>query len=909
MLLTTNVEQADYPVAETNHPRCFLDFQINAGEDIGDMYLRPEQFSFSESVSNLFEGQLRLKANDIDKAGETTRPLCFDNIIGQSATVKIGLPNPEYPDPVPEKWTLSDWRFRYFNGIITRFTMAEPGVYTADIKPDLFRLTLANRYHLFGQGEDNSAIDLMTAVKQVLQYHKINFSDNTDKNYNEVLKRTQNWLQTGETDFEFIHRLLDKASVYYYFVHGPTSHQLILSNQASYQPLFEDEKKLRYTFTNEDSLDQDDCVKVYSYNQSLSTSRVKTTLVRSEAAWEEDQEAVYATFKGEKTKSGNVQDDLVFHHYKIFQFSGSDTEANFDAEKTLAKISTAATGLSGKCSSPEFTPVHTFSMTNEPHIYPEKTLKNPPYNQHVRPELEKSPFVITSVHHQVDDSGHYENSFEATESDGFIAQFNIQSTHQGSIIATVWPPPKKGTWKYLEKQDFHWSRQTISNSELARDTSYREPGIWVKFSTCDDGDPPVWVKLAQHMQTVPEVGVTVNITRSNDDSEAPEVSSIVQNNGNMVIMPSGWTANTTVGSSYSTNYGDGKRISYGKNSATDLKSAISIVEDQYNSGEYKDSSYSKGGSYSYSTSEQAKKGLLSRSESFGNTYSTHHGAISDSYSEIDKSTNESKIGESINHSTVGTSTNTSETGTETSDVTTGTRTTTSKTGTETSTSEIGTSSSHAKIGTSTNTSDLGTSISHSKVGTSINTSKTGTSKNTSDTDTGINKSKTGINVNQSKVDTESSVSKVGVSKSNSKIGTSTSHTKIGTSNSTTNITTSISHSNTTTNEVHSDTTTDKTYSKVGKATRKSTVGSEENHSSTGSSNSKSTVGKSVSMSAVGTTTDISAVGNNNSVSARGLSTSISVSGAGVSIDMAGPALSLQLHLLDINMADALHLTM
>ncbi len=900
MIVTTNLQQVDNTVAGMNSPRCFLDFQINADEDLGDMYLRPEQFSFSESVSNLFEGQLRLKANDVTTQVKPSRPLCFDSIIGKSATVKIGLPNPEYPDPIPEKWMLSDWRFRYFNGIITKFAMAEPGLYTADIKPDLFRLTLANRYHLFGQGADNSPIDLMTAVKQVLQYHKINFSDNTDKKYNEVLKRTQNWLQTGETDFEFIHRLLDKALVYYYFIHGEKSHQLVLSNQASYQPLFEDGKKLRYTFTNVDSLDQDDCVKVYSYNQSLSTSSVKTTLVRSEAAWEEDPEAVFETYRCEKKQSHNIQEDLIFHHYKIFQFSGSSGEAEFDANSTLRKITTAATGLTGKSSSPEFTPVHTFCMTNEPYPYPDKVLGNYPFNQDVRPELdspfaspesesmclspelEKKPFVITSVHHQVNDTGHYENSFEATESDGFIAKFNIQSTHQGSIIAQVCKPPKKGSWKYIKKQDFHWSRPNVINPALASDNSHKIPGVWVKFSTSDKSDPPVWVKMAQHMQTVPEVGVTVSITRSNDDSETPEVSSIVQNNGNMVIMPSGWTANTMVGSSYSTNYGDSKRVSYGKNSATDLNSAVRIVEDQYNSGEYKDSSYSQGGSYSYSTSEKGKNGLLSRSDSFGNSYSTHHGAISDSYSEIDKSTNVSITGESINTSKVKTSTNTS------------------KTDTETSTSEVGTSTSHAKIGTSSNTSDIGTSISHSKVGTS---------KNTSDTKTGINKSKTGINVNQSKVDTESSVSKVSVSKSNSNIKTSTSHTKIGTSKSTTNIKTSTSHSTTTTSDAHSHTTTDKTNSSVGTATRKSSVGSEKSTSSTGSSNSKSTIGKSVSMNATGSTTDISAIGNRNSISTTGLSTSVSITGAGLNIELAGPALSLQIHLLDISIADMLHLKM
>ncbi len=899
MEVTTYAEQVDYPVKKSNHPRCFLDFQINTSEDLGDMYLRPEQLTFSETVSNMFEGQLRLKVNDGDKTSENAKPLAFDKLLGKSATVKVGLPNPAYPDPDPMTWRLTDWRFRCFNGIISRFTMAEPGVYNVDLKPDLFRLTLTNRYHLYGDGTENSPIPLMTAVAQVLTNHNITFSDQTDNTYNEVLKRTQNWLQAGETDFEFIHRLLDKASVYYYFTHDETSHQLILSNQASYSPLFSDDKKIRYTFTSEDSLDQDDCVKVYSYNQSLATSRVKTTVVRSQAAWEEDQEAVYSAYNGANTKTDEVQDELVFHHYKIFQFSGSDTEAQFDADKTYAKITTAATGLSGKCSSPEFTPVTTFSMTNST-------------DTAVRPELEKSPFVITSVHHQVNDSGHYENSFEATESDGFIAKFNIQSTHQGSILAQVVHPPasvsKKGTWKYLEKQDFVWSKQTVVNQELQNDTSYNETGVWVEFSTGDPA-PPVWVKLAQHMQTVPEVGVTVTVSRSNDDSEAPEVSSIIQNNGNKVIMPGDWTANTTVGNSYSTNYGDGKRVSFGQNSQADLPNAISIVENQYSTGEYKDSSYSQGGSYSYSTSEQAKNGLLSRSDSFGNTYSTHHGAISESYSEIDKSTSESKIGESINTSTVGTSTNTSKTSTETSHVKTGTRTTNATTGKETSTSDVGTSKTTSTVGTSTSSSEVGISTSDSMVGVSTSTSlagvntginTVGVSSNISAVGASKNMSATGMSDNMSAVGKSSDLSVVGMHSSISSVGMSTGVSSVGMSTNMNSV--GVSNSTSLTG-VHSDTST------VGSSSSTSTVGATSSMSTVGTSSSINTVGASSNISATGASSNISAVGAHSNISANGATSNIAVNGAGLNIDLSGAVFSLKLCLLEVNLLSTLKMVM
>ena len=726
-------------MAKDNRPRCFLDFTINTARPTGDEYLRCEQFSFDESVSGMFEGHVKLKANDADKAN-AAKTLVFDKIIGKSATVKIGLPDEKHPFNLPSEWKTPDWKFRCFNGIITRFSMEEPGVYSAQISPVLWKLNLTNRYHLYGDEPGNSATDIMSTVFQVLKLHNVNYIDRIDRTFNEVLKRKQNWLQAGEADYEFIHRLLDKASVYYYFVHDDTSHTMVLSNQAKYPALFETDKKLRYTFTSAGHAEQDDCVTVYSYNQSLATNRVKTTVVRSEAAWEEDSEAIFTAYRGENNKTDEIQDALTFHHYKIFQYSGSDKEAIYDANKTYEKIATAATVLSGQSSCCEFSSGHIFSMTNEP-------------NEDVRPELDNRMFVITSVRHQVNDAGHYENSFEASESTGFLSKFNIQSTHQGSIIAKVCPPPadgasaKKGSWKYLEKQDFKWSKQTIVNPELERDKNYKETGVWVRFSTSGEADPPVWVKLAQHMQTVPEIDVTVTVSRSNDENETPEISSIVQNNGNNVIMPGTWTANTSVGNNYSTSYGDGKHISFGANSKADLQSAINRVEKEYGTGKYKDSSYSQGGSYGYSTSENGRSGLLSRNESHGNTYGKHYGDISENYSDILTSKNESKVGTSTNTSTVGSESNTSKVGTSTSTSTVGTSNSTHTVGVSSSTSTVGSDTSTSTVGSSSSIHTAGSTSSISAVGATSSISATGAASSISATGAASSISVNGVTSN------------------------------------------------------------------------------------------------------------------------------------------------------------------
>ncbi len=100
------------------------------------------------------------------------------------------------------------------------------------------------------------------------------------------------------------------------------------------------------------------------------------------------------------------------------------------------------------------------------------------------------------------------------------------------------------------------------------------------------------------------------VTRAQDQSELPEIQSIIHANGTKVIQPSGWTANTNVGSAYSTGYGDGQSIRFGLHSQADLNRATGIVGDQYATGKFREASYSQGASYSYATSETGAPGLL-----------------------------------------------------------------------------------------------------------------------------------------------------------------------------------------------------------------------------------------------------------------------------------------------------------
>ena len=186
-----SVETADYlnppKVSRSNNipppPRCSLDFNLmldEKGVQITDKTLRLQEFQGHESISQLFEFQLKLRANDYfssglnqpwddltgQKYGKVLREggtnsflLNFNAVVGANATIILGTPETDediYQHPYPSQRPCV-----YFNGIISNFAMAERGVYHATLKPTLFKLGLQNNYRLFS---DSTILDVVRAI-------------------------------------------------------------------------------------------------------------------------------------------------------------------------------------------------------------------------------------------------------------------------------------------------------------------------------------------------------------------------------------------------------------------------------------------------------------------------------------------------------------------------------------------------------------------------------------------------------------------------------------------------------------------------------------------------------------------------------------------------------------------------
>lgn len=623
------------------------------GRTLADETFRLVSFQGKETVSEPFEFQLELHGNTSGSEGATLK---FDDVVGRPLTVGVHYPALDASGQPPSREQANQWfqdalagqdestRLAFFNGIAASFAMAEPGVYRITLRPALWKLTLTNAYRV------HRAKNVREVIDSLLKQHRLDFSvDALVGSDNIAATRRQDWLQAGESDYDFLQRLMSKAHIYYFFKTKARSHTVVFANRPAYPNAVPGDKPLRYTSTSADELGlaQPDVLTEYSFQQSLTATAVEAVFTREQAAWEVDP---VAGFHSWRTKTRDDPGELPFRQYQIYTYGGSDSEVDHYADNTQAAIDASGREFSGACHSPWLRCGHQFGVTALP-----RAQQQPPQ---VQPALEGLRFVATQVEHQATLDGGYSNTFRSTDAAGLLTPFSPQDTQQGSVLAVV-VGHAPASWKWYRKSDFDPVTEAMTDSDSSEGTLQAQ-GVCVRFSSDPDDAPGVWVKLPQHMQTAPEIGAMVLVARAQDQSELPEIQSIVAGDGNIVVKPDGWTANTTVGSSYATTYGDSQSVRFGLKSQADLDRATGIVSGQYASGKFREVSYAQGASYSYATSEQGPSGLLTQSDSFGSTYSTHHGAVSSSETVFDTMVNQSTVNQNSTNEQVvgGNSTNT-----------------------------------------------------------------------------------------------------------------------------------------------------------------------------------------------------------------------------------------------------------
>ncbi|WP_208250685.1 type VI secretion system tip protein TssI/VgrG (plasmid) [Rhizobium sp. T1470] len=159
---------------------------------------------------------------------------------------------------------------RFFNGVITRFEYVglddtEHLNYLAELRPWVFLLNYRTNSRIF---QNKTSIEIITAI---FQENKGNFKNRTMGRF----PRRMFCVQHGETDLDFVSRLMEQDGIYYYFEHGQDRHDLVLvDNLSSHEACMPENVETHHNLRPAGNLHRDDVILDWSEIVSLQPNTV-----------------------------------------------------------------------------------------------------------------------------------------------------------------------------------------------------------------------------------------------------------------------------------------------------------------------------------------------------------------------------------------------------------------------------------------------------------------------------------------------------------------------------------------------------------------------------------------------------------------------------------------------------------
>ena len=450
------------PLADGS-PRCSLNMQIGerGGLSLGGQSLKLQKFSGTESISQPFEFHLEFQGDDmttllseegrewlIEKSPKRLDgTFRLDDLVGQECTVLLGMAETKQQeqDPYPGQRPVE-----FFNGILSSVSMKPDLMYEATLKPSIFGLSLQNHFRIF---ERKTALEV---IAEVLDSNNISWNKSSAETAIKGLARyrRQNWIQSGETDLDFLQRLIQKNGLIYYFVHSHHRHQMVITDQPQYEKSQSptgsaQELYLFYTKTGQDTENR---ILDFKFEQNLVPDRVDMMLAEKEPSWLTEQNAGIKTdhYQVAQNPSRLNAAQHIMNEVHTVSYGASQREIDTKAHKTKLRLSTATKNFSGSSSCPRLRPGFWFVLKeaeggdliadNTGAKRPADRFINanyPPGFMPIRPDIDGLGFVAVTLSHSADIHGSYSNQFSAIEKNGFPGPYQHSAEGAGTIIGKV----------------------------------------------------------------------------------------------------------------------------------------------------------------------------------------------------------------------------------------------------------------------------------------------------------------------------------------------------------------------------------------------------------------------------------------------------------------------------------------
>ena len=451
-------------------------FEFSAG-DLADGELRVLRLHGEEAASRLFRFELELVSEDANLAPA--------QLLGKPGALLIGAEDVD----------------RHVNGIVSRFSVGKVGkrftFYSVDLVPRVWTLCHRSDARIFQQ---KSVPDIVRAVLDGAGIPSDAYRFSLQSSY----EPREYCVQYGESDWDFVSRLLEDEGIFYFFEHSEDDHVLVFGDGSAVHPAIPGEPRLAFRDAAGMAIGQEH-VGAFHLAQAVS----------SDAVFLRDY-----TFERPKTKLDSRQRGSTRPELEIFEFPGGYDATAAGDRRAKARIEARRLqgwAGGGKSVCQRLTPGYRFQL-----------------GEHPRDDLNRE-YLVTEVHHEgyeaqaleeyavaQGDEPKYRNEFRCVPSD--VAFRPERSTPRpyvrGTQTAVVVGP--SGEEIYTDqygrvKVQFHWDRDGKGDEQSSR---------WTRVSHPLAGSG--W-----GFQWIPRVGQEVLVAFEDGDPDHPYVIGAVYNAGNM----------------------------------------------------------------------------------------------------------------------------------------------------------------------------------------------------------------------------------------------------------------------------------------------------------------------------------------------------------------------------------------
>lgn len=388
---------------------------------------------------------------------------------------------------------------RHFHGCVHQVSFAgverNQARYIAHVRPDFWFLNHSSDNRIF---QDKTVVDI---VKAVLDLHKISYRFSTKKSYRD----REYCVQYGETDFEFVSRLLEEEGMYYYFEHSASEHVLVIVDSPSNHSAMPGYSDIKY-FPPEHRQREEDHISSWELSHQVDTQKFTVNSYNYEHS--RDKLLADSTLEPGSHGQGGKEQYEYGKLYPTKQDGRNLAEVRVQEQQTNYTVATGTGNVLGlSCG-------YVFNLMNYP-----------------RSDANAGYLVIGANYE-------FENNELDTNQSGSGASFRCfvqaikesvqfrparltqKAVIKGPQTATV--VGKKGEEIWTDnfgrvKVQFHWDRQGENNEQSS---------CWVRVSTALAGQKFGFV-------AIPRIGQEVIVDFLEGDPDQPIITGSVYNDANM----------------------------------------------------------------------------------------------------------------------------------------------------------------------------------------------------------------------------------------------------------------------------------------------------------------------------------------------------------------------------------------